>query len=112
MHLELTPEAILTQLGYSVNDQTVAQIKRIIDNTPGLDKFLPHLPSFIDALKVEKGYVAMSNSKDYLKIKCDDNIAEANRQACLDIMHHWADKYKLKLEQVEGKDTYYILGHA
>jgi hypothetical protein len=111
MHLELTPEAILTQLGYSVNDQTVAQIKRIIDNTPGLEKFLPHLPSFIDALKVEKGYVAMSNSKDYLKVKCDENISEESLQACLDILNHWADKYKLELQKVEGKHTYYILGH-
>ncbi len=108
MHLELTPEAILKQIGYSITDQTVAQIERILKNTNGLDRFLPHLPSFVDALKVEKGYIAMSNSKDYLKIKTDENNAPESIAAFEEIVKHWADKYKLHLEKVENKPTYYI----
>jgi hypothetical protein len=112
MHLELTPEALLKQLGYSVTEQTLKQIKQIIDNTEGLERFLPHLPSFGDALAVEKGYIAMSNSVDHLKIKCDEDSNADNLSAFTQLVEHWADKYKLQLQKVENKNTYYIIGHA
>jgi hypothetical protein len=112
MHLELTPEALLTQLGYSVTEQTLKQINRIMENTEGLDKFLPHIPSFGDALAVEKGYLAMSNSEDYLKIKCDPDTNADNLAAFTEIVNRWADKYKLALKKVDDKNTYYIIGHA
>jgi hypothetical protein len=112
MHLELTPEALLTQLGYSVTEQTLKQINRIMENTEGLEKFLPHIPSFGDALAVEKGYLAMSNSEDYLKIKCDPDTNADNLAAFTEIVNHWADKYKLALKKVDNKNTYYIIGHA
>jgi len=111
MHLELTSEALLKQLGYSVTEQTLKQINRIIDNTKGLEKFLPHLPSFSDALAVEKGYIAMSNSVDHLKIKCDADSNADNLAAFTELVNRWADKYKLTLKKVENKDTYYIIGH-
>lgn len=110
MHLELTPEALLTQLGYSVTEQTLNQIKRIIENTEGLEKFLPHIPSFSDALAVEKGYLAMSNSEEYLKIKCDADINADNLAAFTELVSHWANKYKLALKKVDNKNTYYIIG--
>jgi hypothetical protein len=112
MHLELSPEALLKQLGYSVTEQTLNQIDRILANTEGLDKFLPHIPSFADALAVEKGFLAMSNSEDYLKIKCDEDSNADNLSAFTQLVEHWADKYKLKLQKVENKNTYYIIGHA
>jgi hypothetical protein len=112
MHLELSPEALLKQLGYSVTEQTLNQINRILENTEGLDKFLPHLPSFADALAVEKGYLAMSNSEDYLKIKCDPDVNADNLAAFTELVNHWANKYKLALKKVEHKNTYYIIGHA
>jgi len=28
-----------------------------------------------------------------------------------DIINHWSEKYKVALEKVDGKNTYYILGH-
>jgi len=33
MHIDLTPEAILTQLGYPQNDHTMEQMTKIISNT-------------------------------------------------------------------------------
>jgi hypothetical protein len=111
MHLELTPEALLRQLGYTVTEQTLSQINRIMETTQGLDKFLPHIPSFSDALAVEKGYIAMSNSEDYLKIKCDPDTNADNLAAFTELVNHWADKYKLSLKKVEDKHTYYIIGH-
>ena len=112
MHLELTPEALLKQLGYSVTEQTLKQVNTIIDNTPGMQKFLPHVPSFADALAVEKGYIAMSNSEDYLKIKCEEDANADNLSAFTELVNRWAEKYKLQLKKVDNKNTYYIIGHA
>jgi hypothetical protein len=111
MHLDLTPEALLTQLGYTKNEQTLNQINTIISNTKGFDKFSPHIPSFNDALAVEKGFIAMSNSEDHLKIKCDEDINADNLSAFTDLVKHWAEKYKLELKKVDNKNTYYIIGH-
>ena len=110
MHLELTPEALLTQLGYTQNPQTLKQIKDIIANTKDFKKFSPHIPSFNDALAVEKGYIAMSNSENYLKIKCNEDSSADNLTAFTKLVNHWADKYKLDLKKVDNKNTYYLLG--
>ena len=111
MHLDLTPEALLTQLGYTHTTQTLNQIKEIIANTKGFEKFSPHIPSFNDALAVEKGYIAMSNSENYLKIKCNEDSSADNLTAFTALVKHWADKYKLDLKKVDNKNTYYIIGH-
>lgn len=111
MHLNLTPEALLTQLGYTKTEQTLNQINNIIANTKGFEKFSQHIPSFSDALAVEKGFIAMSNSKDHLKIKCDEDSGADNLSAFTALVKHWADKYKLELKQVDNKNTYYIIGH-
>jgi len=111
MHLDLTPEALLAQLGYTKNEQTLKQINNIIANTKGFEKFSQHIPSFMDALAVEKGYIAMSNSEDHLKIKCEEDLNADNLSAFTALVQHWADKYKLELKQVENKNTYYIIGH-
>lgn len=111
MHLELSNEAILTQLGYRVNEQNLKQIETILKNTQGLQKFLPHLPSFSDALAIEKAFISMSNSHPYLKIKCEEDRSSNNLANFLELLEHWATKYKLKLQKVENKETYYIIGH-
>jgi DNA polymerase III gamma/tau subunit len=111
MHLELTPKAILAQLGYNQNEQNIQKVKKILSNTPNIEAFLLHLPSFVDALAVEKGYIALSNSKDYFKIKCDADSSAANEEAFHKLVKHWSDKYKLQLQKVVGKNTYYIIGH-
>ncbi|MBD3790273.1 MAG: hypothetical protein IE885_07945 [Campylobacterales bacterium] len=110
MHIDLTPEAMLAQLGYSQNEHTLAQINSIIANTKNFDHFSKHLLSLQDALAVEKGYIAMSNSENYLKIKCDEDSSADNLSAFNDIVHHWSDKYRISLKQVDHKPTYYILG--
>ncbi len=110
MHLELTPEALLTQLGYTKSNQTIKQINDIIANTKGFDKFSQHIPSFNDALAVEKAFIAMSNSEDHLKIKCEEDPSADNLSAFNALVKHWADKYKLEIEKVNNKNTYYILG--
>ncbi len=111
MHLDLTPEALLAQLGYSKTEQTLTQMNKIIENTKDFAKFSPHLPSFNDALAVEKGFIAMSNSENYLKIKCDEDSNADNLSAFTELVEHWADKYKLELKKVNNKNTYYIIGH-
>jgi len=111
MHLDLTPEALLVQLGYTKNKQTLEQMNNIIENTKDFNKFSQHIPSFNDALAVEKGFIAMSNSEDHLKIKCDEDSNADNLSAFTDLVKHWADKYKLQLQKVNGKNTYYIIGH-
>ncbi len=110
MHLDLTPEALLTQLGYTKNEQTLKQINDIIVNTKNFEKFSQHIPSFNDALAVEKGFIAMSNSEDFLKIKCEEDSSADNLSAFTELVKHWADKYKLELKQVDNKNTYYIIG--
>ena len=111
MHLDLTPEAILAQLGYNQSEQNINQVNKVLANTPNIEAFLPHLPSFVDALAVEKGFIALSNSKDYFKIKCDADSSAANEEAFHKLVSHWSDKYKLQLQRVVGKNTYYIIGH-
>jgi len=110
MHLELTPEALLTQLGYTKTEHTLRQMNDIIANTKDFKNFSQHIPSFNDALAVEKGFIAMSNSQSHLKIKCNEDISADNLSEFTQLVRHWADKYKLKLEQVDNKNTYYIIG--
>ncbi len=110
MHLDLTPEAILAQLGYPKSEAELAQINAIIANTKGFDKFSQHLLSLQDALAVEKGFIGMSNSENYLKIKCDADTQAHNLEAFEALVTHWAEKYKVTLKKVDQKNTYYILG--
>jgi len=111
MHLNLTAEALLAQLGYSNTEQLLKQMKNIIENTKDFDKFSQHIPSFNDALAVEKGFIAMSNSEDYLKIKCNEDINADNLTAFTELVQQWSDKYNLELKKVKSKNTYYIIGH-
>lgn len=110
MHLDLTPEALLAQLGYTKTEQTLHKINEIIKNTKNFNHFSKHIPSFNDALAIEKGYIAMSNSQNYLKIKCNEDVSADNLSAFTQLVKHWADKYKLELKQVGNKNTYYIIG--
>lgn len=111
MHLELTPDAVLKELGYAVTEQTLSQLERVYIQTPNLEKFLPHLPAFKDALAPQKGYIALSNSKPYFKIKCEEDRESQNGEAYEEIVHKWAQKYKLQLQKA-NRYTYYIIGVA
>ena len=109
MSIKPDVENILIQLGYPVNEATTKQLQAIIDNTPGFFEFAKHIFSLNDELKKLDATVAMSNSQNYLKLKCDSKD-DAEIAEFKDIINHWADKYKVKLQQVKNKNTYYILG--
>ncbi len=70
-----------------------------------------HIMDLHEALKTDKSYVAMSNSVDYFKIKIDTNNEVAAAEA-LEKINHFADKYKVQLQKVEGKETFYVVGFA
>jgi len=110
MHIEITAENMLIQLGYPTNDALMKQMNRAIETTDNFDMFSKHILSLKDEIAHFDGYIALSNSKDLLKIKCDatsDEIIKAYKDA----LRHWSDKYKVTLEQVGNTNTYYILGH-
>ena len=110
MHIDLNAEALLTQLGYTVTEQSVTQMKKAIDNTNGFENFSKHLLSLHDELAHLKGVVALSSSKDVFKIKGSVDTSKEIQEEFHELVKHWSEKYKLKIEQVEKKPTYYILG--
>ncbi|MEA3374125.1 MAG: hypothetical protein U9Q62_10625 [Campylobacterota bacterium] len=104
-------EAMLNQLGYAPNEALLGQLERIIDNTASFEKIQKHIFELHKALKVDDSFVAMSNSNDHFKIKLEAPSQELKEEAYAKVMH-FADKYKVKLQKVDGKDTYYIIGFA
>lgn len=110
MHIELTPEALLTQLGYATSEQSMEQIEKTIDNTKGFNNFSKHILSLHDELAHLKGFVALSNSKDVFKIKGSEDTSKEIQKEFSDLVHHWSTKYKIATKQVDSKPTYYILG--
>lgn len=102
--------AILTQLGYVPNETLIQQFNRIKNNTKGYEKIEKHLIDLHDALAPLEGYIAMSNSKDYFKIKIEQP-SEALKQEALEKIKRFSQKFKIKLEKVNNKDTFYILGY-
>ncbi len=102
-------EAMLTQLGYVPNDALVQQLQRIEKNTEGYEKIQKHIMDLHDHLKVDDSYVAMSNSNDFFKIKVDSSNPEMAEEAHEKIKH-FSEKYKVKIDKLENKNTYYIVG--
>jgi hypothetical protein len=105
----VTREALLTQLGYSINDGALAQLDSAISNTPGFDHIGKHIITLHDRLVPRSSFVALSSSKPLFKIKnmatSKEDIDEVN-----EIIQKWADKFKVVLEKVPGKETFYIKG--
>ena len=102
-------EAMLKQLGYAPNDALLSQLERIVSNTKSFEKIQKHMLDLHEHLKVDDSHVAMSNSEDYFKIKIEAPSPELAAEA-IEKINHFADKYKVALKQVEGKNTFYILG--
>lgn len=102
-------EAILIQLGYAPNEALLAQLEKIQNNTVGYEKIIKHILDLHEHLKVDESYVAMSNSESYLKIKVEAPSVERAEEAHEKI-EHFCEKYKVKVEKLENKDTYYIKG--
>jgi len=102
-------DAMLTQLGYSPNEALIQQLKKIENNTIGYDKIQKHIMDLHDHLKVDNSYVALSNSNDYFKIKVESKTPEIAQEAHEKI-NRFSDKFKVKLNKLEKKETYYIIG--
>ena len=110
MQIEVSPEVLLSQLGYEKNESSLKLAKQIMDRTKDFDKFSKHIISLNDNLKKMNAYVTLSNSSDYLKIKCDENDANEIIEEFHEEVSHWADKYNVNLQKLEKKPGYYILG--
>lgn len=102
-------QEILTSLDYTINNGTIKELEIIKEKTPGFDKLIKHVIDLHNHLKIHNAYVAMSSTNPYLKIK---NVAtEKTELAHIDeLIHHWAEKYKAKLQKVHNAETYYIIG--
>ena len=105
----MTRDAMLTQLGYAPNDALVKQLEKIEENTLGYEKIQKHIMDLHDHLKVDGSFVALSNSEDYFKIKIEASSSELASEAHEKIKH-FSDKFKVTLNKLENKDTYYIVG--
>ncbi|RBQ28090.1 hypothetical protein ACNSOS_03935 [Aliarcobacter vitoriensis] len=110
MQLDVNAEVILSQLGYSNNESSLQQAQTMIESTKNFDKFAKHILTLNDHLKKMNAYIALSNTTDYLKIKCDENDAKEIIEEFHDIVSKWATKYNVDIERVSKKPTYYILG--
>lgn len=102
-------DAMLTQLGYLPNDALLGQLERIEKSTAGYEKIRKHIMDLHDALKVDNSFVAMSNTVDRFKIKIEAPSPEIAEEAHEKIKH-FSDKFKVTLNRLENKDTYYIEG--
>jgi len=102
-------DAMLTQLGYVPNEALLKQLQKIEINTLGYEKIQKHIMDLHDSLRVEGSYVALSNSNDYFKIKVAEASPEIEQEAHEKIKH-FSDKFKVAIQQLENKKTYYILG--
>ena len=111
MQINLTPEALLSQLGYSKTEQSIEQIKKTIQNTEGFENFSKHILALHDQLAPIKGFIAMSNSQNVFKIKCSEDVSDEIKEEFTNLVNHWAVKYKVELQKVANKPTYYIIGH-
>jgi len=102
-------DAMLTQLGYAPNEALLKQLQRIENNTAGYEKIQKHIMDLHDHLKVDDAYVAMSNSNDYFKIKVESPSPEIAEEAHEKI-DHFSKKFKVTVNKLENKETYYIIG--
>jgi len=110
MKLDVTAEVILSQLGYSNNEASLKQAQKAIDVTKGYEKFAKQIITLNDHLKKMNAYVGLSNKTDFFKIKCEENDSKEIIEEFHEEVTHWADKYNIKLERVEKKPLYYIIG--
>ncbi len=110
MNIDLTPEALLSQLGYSKTEYSIKQMERIIKNTNNFERFSRHILSLHDNLAPIKGFIAMSNSQDNFKIKASEDVSPEISDEFNNKVKKWAKKYKVKIKKVSNKPTYYILG--
>lgn len=107
----MAAEGLLTQFGYSITPSSLEQTKAIIENTEGFDHVERHLIALNDKLKNYDGFVGLSSTKEYFKIKNTSKDEEV-RKLVEEMILQWSAKYKINVEKVPNKDTYYVLGYS
>ncbi len=106
----MVAEGLLNQFGYNVTPNSLEQIRRIIENTKGFEHVQKHLVILNDKLQNKLGFVGLSGSKDYFKIKNtspDEEIRKIVEKTILE----WSKKYKIDVQKVPNKETYYVIGY-
>lgn len=106
----MTPQALLAQLGVHETPSSLQACERAIQNTKGFEIFARHIVSLNDFLKHTSGFVGLSNSNDFFKIKCSENASSEILDEFHKKVQDWAKKYKINLQKIADKDVYYILG--
>ncbi|MDP1784587.1 MAG: hypothetical protein Q8K81_04070 [Sulfuricurvum sp.] len=107
----MTHDAILNQLGLIANEALLEQLERIEKNTHGYEKIIKHILDLHEALKTSESYVALSNNADYFKIKIDAT-SDVSKAEAMEKINHFCEKFKVEIQKVHDKPTYYILGFA
>ncbi|WP_457744364.1 hypothetical protein [Sulfurimonas sp.] len=102
--------AMLIQLGYAPNEALVKQLEDIKKSTVEYEKIQKHIMDLNDHLKINNAYVALSNSKNYFKIKIDSPTPALAEEAH-EKVKHFSEKFKINIEKLPNKETYYILGY-
>jgi len=102
-------DAMLTQLGYAPNEALLNQLEKIEENTAGYEKIKKHIMDLHDHLKIDDSFVALSNSENYFKIKIEAKSPELSKEAH-EKVKRFSDKFKVKVNKLNNKETYYILG--
>lgn len=103
-------EGMLTQFGYTITPSSLEQVQRIIANTKGFEHVERHLIALNDKLKNYLGFVGLSGSKDYFKIK-NTSPDESVRKVVEETILQWSNKFKITIEKVPNKETYYVIGY-
>ncbi len=109
MQIELSAEVLLKQLKLSVSEKNLKQMQRIIANTKNIKQFYKHLFAFNDQLVALDAFIAPSSSVDALKIKYHGTDG-LHKEDFHKAVAHFCEKYKVDIEPVSGKETYYIRG--
>lgn len=107
--MEITHEAFLVGLDYNISNALMLQLERIQKATQNFEQISKHILNLHEQLKPFDSYVALSSTNDYVKIKnCakTDFIKETDN-----FINNWAKKYKITIEKVPNKETYYIKGY-
>jgi len=102
-------DAMLTQLGYVPNEALLNQLERIEENTIGYEKIRKHIMDLHDHLKVDGSFVALSNSENYFKIKIEARNSALTQEAH-EKVKRFSEKFKVNVNKLDNKETYYILG--
>lgn len=105
----MTRDVMLTQLGYAPNDALLQQLEKIEKNTLGYEKIQKHIMDLHDHLKVDGSFVALSNSQDYFKIKIEATSPQLRDEAH-EKVKHFSDKFKVAVNKLDNKETYYVVG--